>query len=68
MCIICLWQSEYPKYTPLLAKILEALISRSNVKDKIRHDEEVSYQAYNQRACDILLLLLIDGVTDKKKY
>ncbi|KAG6716915.1 hypothetical protein I3842_04G072100 [Carya illinoinensis] len=34
-------KSEYPKYTPLLAKILEALISRSNVKDKIRHDEEV---------------------------
>ncbi|XP_027359339.1 tripeptidyl-peptidase 2-like isoform X3 [Abrus precatorius] len=32
---------EYPKYTPLLAKILEGLVSRSNVKDKIHHDEEV---------------------------
>ncbi|KAF5457840.1 hypothetical protein F2P56_021917 [Juglans regia] len=34
-------KSEYPKYTPLLAKILEALLSRSNVKDEICHDEEV---------------------------
>ncbi|KAK2367082.1 tripeptidyl-peptidase [Trifolium repens] len=34
-------KSEYPKYTPLLAKILEGLVSRSNIKDKIRHDEEV---------------------------
>ncbi|KAK7380315.1 hypothetical protein VNO78_32823 [Psophocarpus tetragonolobus] len=34
-------KSEYPKYTPLLATILESLVSRSNVKDKIRHDEEV---------------------------
>jgi hypothetical protein len=43
--IYMLWyvslQSEYPKYTPLLAKILEGLVSRSNIKDKIRHDEEV---------------------------
>ncbi|CAI8593694.1 unnamed protein product [Vicia faba] len=34
-------KSEYPKYTPLLAKILEGLVSRSNIKDKIHHDEEV---------------------------
>ncbi|KAK7270859.1 hypothetical protein RJT34_26343 [Clitoria ternatea] len=34
-------KSEYPKYTPLLAKILEGLVSKSNVKDKIHHDEEV---------------------------
>ncbi|KAI5444495.1 variant 3, tripeptidyl-peptidase II Tpp2 [Lathyrus oleraceus] len=32
---------EYPKYTLLLAKILEDLVSRSNIKDKIHHDEEV---------------------------
>nr|XP_004516539.1 tripeptidyl-peptidase 2-like isoform X2 [Cicer arietinum] len=32
---------EYPKYTPLLAKILEALVSKSNIKDKIHYDEEV---------------------------
>lgn len=34
-------QSEYPKYTPLLAKILEGLVSESNAEDKICHDEEV---------------------------
>ncbi|KAF5731190.1 Tripeptidyl peptidase ii [Tripterygium wilfordii] len=34
-------KTEYPKYTPLLAKILEGLLSRNNVEDKIRHDEEV---------------------------
>ncbi|KAJ1391040.1 Peptidase S8A, tripeptidyl peptidase II [Sesbania bispinosa] len=32
---------EYPKYTTLLAKILEGLVSRSNITDKIHHDEEV---------------------------
>ncbi|KAJ1385009.1 Peptidase S8/S53 domain [Sesbania bispinosa] len=32
---------KYPKYTPLLAKILEGLVSRSNITDKIHHDEEV---------------------------
>ena len=32
---------EYPKYTPLLAKILEGLVSRTNIKDKIHYDEEV---------------------------
>ncbi|XP_057446180.1 tripeptidyl-peptidase 2-like isoform X2 [Lotus japonicus] len=36
-----LLKSEYPKHTPLLAKILEGLVSRSNIKDKIQHDEEV---------------------------
>ncbi|KAK6155694.1 hypothetical protein DH2020_009942 [Rehmannia glutinosa] len=34
-------KSEYPKYTPLLAKILEALISQNNFKDKIHHYEEI---------------------------
>ncbi|XP_011076155.1 tripeptidyl-peptidase 2 isoform X2 [Sesamum indicum] len=34
-------KSEYPKYTPLLAKILEALISQNNVEDKIHHYEEI---------------------------
>nr|KYP74790.1 Tripeptidyl-peptidase 2 [Cajanus cajan] len=32
---------KYPKYTPLLAKILEGLVSRSCIKDKFNHDEEV---------------------------
>ncbi|KAJ8771388.1 hypothetical protein K2173_026565 [Erythroxylum novogranatense] len=34
-------KSEYPKYTPLLAKILEGVLSRGNVEDKIRQAEEV---------------------------
>ncbi|XP_054787399.1 tripeptidyl-peptidase 2 isoform X2 [Prosopis cineraria] len=34
-------KSEYPKYTPLLAKILDGLVSRSNIKDKIRHNDEI---------------------------
>ncbi|KAL7229764.1 hypothetical protein ACSBR2_008323 [Camellia fascicularis] len=34
-------KSEYPKYTPLLAKILEGLLSRNNVEDKIPHLEEI---------------------------
>ncbi|XP_027363708.1 tripeptidyl-peptidase 2-like isoform X2 [Abrus precatorius] len=34
-------KSEYPKHTPLLAKILECLVSRSNIKDKFHHAEEV---------------------------
>ncbi|XP_057424626.1 tripeptidyl-peptidase 2-like isoform X1 [Lotus japonicus] len=36
-----LLKTEYPKYTPLLVKILEGLVSRSNIKDKFHHDEEV---------------------------
>lgn len=35
-------QSEYPKYTTLLAKILEGLLSRNNVEDKIHHYTEVN--------------------------
>ncbi|CAL5379946.1 unnamed protein product [Camellia sinensis] len=35
------WQSEYPKYTPLLAKILEGLLSQNNVEDKIPHLGEI---------------------------
>ncbi|RDX94509.1 Tripeptidyl-peptidase 2, partial [Mucuna pruriens] len=34
-------KSEYPKHTPLLAKILEGLVSRSYMKDKFHHHEEV---------------------------
>ncbi|KAK4492767.1 hypothetical protein RD792_000087 [Penstemon davidsonii] len=34
-------KSEYPKYTPLLAKILEGLLSQNNVDDKIHHYEEI---------------------------
>lgn len=42
------WQSEYPKYTPLLAKILESLLSQNGVKDKIHHYEEVACSAIVQ--------------------
>lgn len=34
-------KSEYPKYTPLLAKILEGLLSEDNVEDKIHHYEKI---------------------------
>ncbi|GER51008.1 tripeptidyl-peptidase [Striga asiatica] len=34
-------KSEYPKYTPLLAKTLEVLISWNNVEDKVHHYEEI---------------------------
>ncbi|CAJ1977042.1 unnamed protein product [Sphenostylis stenocarpa] len=34
-------KTEYPKYTPLLAKILEGLVSRSYIKDKFLHHEEI---------------------------
>lgn len=34
-------KSEYPKYTPLLSKILEGVLSRSRDEDKISHYEEV---------------------------
>ncbi|KAL7003416.1 tripeptidyl-peptidase II Tpp2 [Sarracenia purpurea var. burkii] len=34
-------KSEYPKYTPLLAKILEGLLSQNNVEDKMHHFEEI---------------------------
>ncbi|MBA0831085.1 hypothetical protein Goarm_015575, partial [Gossypium armourianum] len=33
--------SEYPKYTPLLVKILESLLSRSNIGDKIHYYEKI---------------------------
>ncbi|KAJ6876302.1 tripeptidyl-peptidase 2-like isoform X2 [Populus alba x Populus x berolinensis] len=35
-------KSDYPNYTPLLAKILEGLLSQSKVEDKIHHHEDVS--------------------------
>ncbi|KAG8652896.1 tripeptidyl-peptidase 2 isoform X2 [Manihot esculenta] len=34
-------KSEYPNYTPLLAKILEGLLSESNIEDKIGHYEDI---------------------------
>ncbi|XP_057476526.1 tripeptidyl-peptidase 2-like isoform X2 [Actinidia eriantha] len=34
-------KSEYPKYSPLLAKILEGLLAQNNVEDKICHYEEI---------------------------
>ncbi|CAN8274352.1 unnamed protein product [Cochlearia groenlandica] len=34
-------KSEYPDYTPLLAKILEGLLSRSEAGDDINHYEEI---------------------------
>ncbi|KAG7016869.1 Tripeptidyl-peptidase 2 [Cucurbita argyrosperma subsp. argyrosperma] len=34
-------KSEYPKYTPLLAKVLEGLVSQRNVGDRDCHAEEV---------------------------
>ncbi|KMT16382.1 hypothetical protein BVRB_3g055270 [Beta vulgaris subsp. vulgaris] len=34
-------KSEYPKYTPLLAKILEGMLSQDNIEEKCGHLEEV---------------------------
>nr|AFN53692.1 tripeptidyl peptidase II [Linum usitatissimum] len=34
-------KAEYPQHTPLLAKILEGLHSRSKIDDKIKHSQEV---------------------------
>ncbi|KAK8511926.1 hypothetical protein V6N12_074615 [Hibiscus sabdariffa] len=36
-----LLKSEYPKYTPLLVKILESLLSRGNIGDKSQHYDAV---------------------------
>ncbi|CAL9008689.1 unnamed protein product [Prunus brigantina] len=41
-------KSEYPKYTPLLAKILEGLVSRSIIEDKVLHEKEVVIDAANE--------------------
>ena len=43
MTIICGVQSEYPNYTPLLAKILEGVLSEDNVEDKCFHLQEVIF-------------------------
>ncbi|XP_078427505.1 tripeptidyl peptidase ii [Wolffia australiana] len=40
-------QSEYPKHTPLLAKILDGLISQSPDEDKISHEKEIISVANN---------------------
>ncbi|KAK7360943.1 hypothetical protein VNO77_02962 [Canavalia gladiata] len=45
-------EAETLLHTPLLAKILEGLVSRSNVKDKIHHDEEV-IDAANEMICSV---------------
>lgn len=34
-------KAEYPKYTPLLAKILEGLLSQSNADDEVHRYEEI---------------------------
>ncbi|GMN44594.1 hypothetical protein TIFTF001_013779 [Ficus carica] len=34
-------KSEYPDNTPLLSKILEGLVSQSNVEDRISHNEKI---------------------------
>lgn len=49
-------QSEYPKYTPLLAKILDGLISSGADDDKIGHKKEV----VSVSACLYLNLLFSD--------
>lgn len=54
-------QSEYPKYTPLLATILEGLVSRSNVKDKLHHDEEVLFWF---EANVLIFILLTSSLSD----
>ncbi|KAL5069857.1 hypothetical protein RYX36_020744 [Vicia faba] len=36
-----LLKSEYPTYTLLLAKILEGLVSRNNIKDNFDHNKEI---------------------------
>jgi len=35
-------QSEYPKYTPLLAKILECVLQKATYDDKIGYEKEVT--------------------------
>ncbi|GAB2225922.1 hypothetical protein Drorol1_Dr00021697 [Drosera rotundifolia] len=34
-------KAEYLKHTPLLAKILDALVTRNNVEDKVQHYEQI---------------------------
>lgn len=43
MTILCGVQSEYPNYTPLLAKILEGVLSEDKVEDKCLHLQEVIF-------------------------
>ncbi|XWS37844.1 hypothetical protein CRYUN_Cryun19dG0080400 [Craigia yunnanensis] len=50
-------KSEYPKYTPLLVKILESLLSRSNIGDKIHHYEEKKKKKM-ETTCDQLAEVL----------
>jgi len=39
-----MWQSEYPKYTPLLSKILERVLQKGTDDDKISHEKEVNVE------------------------
>lgn len=39
-------QSEYPKYTPMLAKILEGLLSGASDHDKYTHYQEASKRIF----------------------
>jgi tripeptidyl-peptidase-2 len=41
LIVLGMLQSEYPKYTPLLAKILECVLRKAN-GDKIGHEKEVT--------------------------
>ena len=58
-------QSEYPKYTPLLAKILEGLLAQKNVEDKMCHYEEVSS---NSNAVSFVVIFHILPLTKEKLW
>ena len=49
-------QSEYPDYTPLLAKILEALVCRSDVEDRICLLQKVCVSLFSLHMTLIILL------------
>ncbi|KAG5100334.1 hypothetical protein JHK82_045386 [Glycine max] len=67
-----LLKSEYPKYTPLLATILEGLVSWSNIKDKIHHDEEIGFslnfhlnsQSLNNPILASLVILVVGAASE----
>uniref|UniRef100_A0A0E0K3A0 tripeptidyl-peptidase II n=1 Tax=Oryza punctata TaxID=4537 RepID=A0A0E0K3A0_ORYPU len=41
MALVASLKSEYPKYTPLLAKILECIVQKATSDDKISHQKEI---------------------------
>ncbi|KAG4939664.1 hypothetical protein JHK86_045805 [Glycine max] len=67
-----LLKSEYPKYTPLLATILDGLVSWSNIKDKIHHDEEIGFslnfhlnsQSLNNPILASLVILVVGAASE----